>query len=443
MRQVGVDTPRDAVAGAVDAVDADPRVGTTLAGKWTLDAVLGAGGAAIVYAGTHRNGNRVAVKILRPHLLDQPDLVRRFGREGHAGNRVAHPGVVKTLDDGATDDGLPYLVMERLEGESLDRRLARDGTLPLADALRIADAILDVLDAAHAAGLVHRDVKPENVFLAAGGGVKLLDFGIAGGQASGRTSVTLVGIVLGTPAFMPPEQARGRWYEVDARSDLWAVGATLFVALTGRWLRAGETPAEELASAMQPLEPIAHLAPEIAPPLAAVLDRALSHDPAQRFAGARDMQHALRDVAAAMTRASSGPPAAATTPRVPARWIAAMATVSAVAIVLAAALVGRASFSTHASSSGQASARPVANAPSPSPTPPIPEVASSPAPPRGATEAVPLVLTSGESNRGDAAIASASSTRFPDAPSPAGVSMRPRGPRPPSHPAFDPLTRRF
>jgi serine/threonine protein kinase len=285
----------------IDPAEAqDAYLGTTIAGKWSLDAVLGGGGAAIVYAATHRNGNRVAIKVMRPHLLGDPDLIARFTREGQIGNRVAHPGVVKAVDDGTTEAGAPYLVMELLDGESLGQRIARarEGGLAVIDAVRIADAVLDVLAAAHACGLVHRDIKPENVFLTSDGVVKLLDFGIAGQQTPDRRGETVMGTVLGTPAFMPPEQARGRWDEVDARSDVWAVGATLFVALTGRYLREGETPAEELLAAMGPVGPMSTVAPEIPPPLAAVLDRALAHAPADRFATAREMQASLRGAAA-------------------------------------------------------------------------------------------------------------------------------------------------
>jgi serine/threonine protein kinase len=231
----------------------DPRIGTTVGGRWRLDEVLGAGGMATVYAATHRNGNRMAIKVLHAHLLDDAELVARFTKEGRIGNLAGHPGVVRTLDDGMTDDGVPFLLMDLLEGESLDRRIARRGRMHVAEAARVVGDVLDALAAAHASGLVHRDVKPENVFLTNAGEVKLLDFGIARESARGGKGETLVGLVLGTPAFMPPEQARGRWDEVDARSDVWAVGATLFVALTGRLLRDAETPHEELLAAMQTL----------------------------------------------------------------------------------------------------------------------------------------------------------------------------------------------
>ncbi len=244
-------------------------MGSLVGSKWRIERLLGAGGAAVVYAARHRNGHPVAIKILRPELMDDPDLVARFTREGQIGNRVGHPGVVRTLDDGTTDDGLPFLVMDLLEGESLDRYLAREGRMPEMLALSVVDQMLDALAAAHACGLVHRDIKPENVFLSRGGGVKLLDFGIAGGAGPVGRGVTVLGSVLGTPAFMPPEQARGHWNEVDERSDLWSVGATLFMMLTGRYLHRGESVTEELIAATEPVAPMRALAPELEPSIAA------------------------------------------------------------------------------------------------------------------------------------------------------------------------------
>jgi len=284
--------PASGILPAANA--ADLPVGATLAGKWRLDRVLGVGGCATVYAATHANGNRVAIKVLHAFAARDPELISRFLKEGHVGNLVDHPGIVRALDDGVTDDGRPYLVMELLDGETLEARLARDRALQAPEALRVIDLVLDALGAAHAAGLVHRDVKPANVFLTRAGSVKLLDFGIAHERVLGSRNETFMGLVLGTPAFMPPEQARGRWEEVGAPSDLWAVGATLFTALTGRLLHGGETPMEELVLATQPVGAIAALAREIDARLAAVLGRALAYRPEARFATAGDMQTALR-----------------------------------------------------------------------------------------------------------------------------------------------------
>jgi hypothetical protein len=144
------------------------------------------------------------LKVLHRDIAKSPDLLARFTREGHLGNLVVHPGAVVTLDDGVAEDGSPFLVMELLEGETLHERIARTrGPLAQVDAVRVIDVVLDVLAVAHARGLVHRDVKPSNVFLTRAGGVKLLDFGIAREGGPRRLDQTVAGMVLGTPAFMP------------------------------------------------------------------------------------------------------------------------------------------------------------------------------------------------------------------------------------------------
>ena len=206
---------------------------------------------ASVYAATHRNGNRVAIKILHPELSVYEELKERFLDEGYAANNVAHPGVVAVHDDGTSDDGAVFLVMELLEGETLQARWQR---APFAfsprEILAIADQILDVLEAAHRKGIVHRDIKPENVFLTQDGRLKLLDFGIAHNEHTRRTHRTQAGSAMGTPAFMPPEQARGHTDQIDGRTDLWALGATLFWLASGRFVRSAETSNEELLQAM-------------------------------------------------------------------------------------------------------------------------------------------------------------------------------------------------
>jgi serine/threonine protein kinase len=144
--------------------EARGRVGSMVAGKWQLDQVIGVGGMAAVYAATHRNGHRVAIKVLHRPLSADPELRRRFLREGYAANRVEHPGTVKVYDDGFVEDGSVFLVMELLDGESLEARAERlGGGLDLPELLTIADQLLDVLAVAHDAGVVHRDIKPENV----------------------------------------------------------------------------------------------------------------------------------------------------------------------------------------------------------------------------------------------------------------------------------------
>ncbi|MCU0655178.1 MAG: serine/threonine protein kinase, partial [Polyangiaceae bacterium] len=155
------------------------RVGTVLHRKWTIERFLGAGGMAAVYAAVNPAGRRVALKILHPEAAADPDLRQRFELEGRAVNQIQHPGVVEVIDVDTTEDGLPFLVMELLEGHSLQHLLDQQRCPPLDALLRLADGLLDVLVAAHAAGIVHRDLKPDNLFLLPDGRLKVLDFGIA------------------------------------------------------------------------------------------------------------------------------------------------------------------------------------------------------------------------------------------------------------------------
>src|SRR5690606_6968872 len=210
-------------------------VGKTLRDKWHLDSLLGVGGMAAVFAATHRNGSRAAVKILHQGVEQDPNTRRRFLREGYVANKVDHPGVPSVIDDDVTEDGRVFLVMELLEGESLDVRLERKGPMPEDEVLHVADQVLDVLQAAHEKGIVHRDLKPDNVDRAADGWVKVLDFGIARLHelATRGTAATQLGDLMGTLEFMPPEQAQGQWDQVDAQSDLWALGAAMHTMLTG------------------------------------------------------------------------------------------------------------------------------------------------------------------------------------------------------------------
>ncbi len=276
---------------------AQHRLGQTLLGKWHLDSLLGVGGMAAVYSGTHRNESRAAIKILHPELTVRPEIRKRFFREGRAANRVDHPGVVKVIDEDETDQGELFLVMELLGGESLEARAARiGGKLPADEVLSIADQILDVLVAAHEKNVLHRDLKPENVFLTRAGQVKVLDFGIARlRQVSEATHATKTGSSMGTPAYMPPEQARGLWAEVDARSDLWAVGATMFTLLRGRPVHGGRTTNEVLVAACtKPADGLRTVMPEVRQPVAEVVDRALAFEKEERWPDAKAMQSAVR-----------------------------------------------------------------------------------------------------------------------------------------------------
>src|SRR5690348_16346766 len=230
---------------------AKARVGQLVLGKWRVEQLIGVGGMAAVFEATHKNGNRVAIKILHPDLTGFDELRERFLAEGYAANRVAHAGVVSVRDEGTTEDGAVFLVMDLLRGQTLAERLEA-GTQPFSvgEVLEIASQLLDVLVHAHDRGIVHRDIKPENVFLTSEGRIKLLDFGIARVEAAVRTHATEAGTTLGTPAFMPPEQALGRWAELDGRSDLWSLGATMYLLLSGSPVRERGSVTEELLGAM-------------------------------------------------------------------------------------------------------------------------------------------------------------------------------------------------
>ena len=277
---------------------ANARLGTVLKGKWRLDAVIGIGGMASVYAATHRNGARAAIKLLHAEVAMDAEVRARFTREGYVANAVGHPGTVTVLDDDVSEDNAPYLVMELLIGQTLDTMLAMepDG-IAVHEVQPLLDQLLDVLAAAHDKGIVHRDLKPENLFLTSDGRLKVLDFGIARLRELSNHSptATQAGSVLGTPAFMAPEQALGRWHEVDGRTDIWAVGATAFTLLTGQFVHEAETVQEQLVlSATRPARQVRELNPAVPEALARVVDRALSFDRAERFPNARGMRGALR-----------------------------------------------------------------------------------------------------------------------------------------------------
>jgi serine/threonine protein kinase len=280
-------------------------VGSALNEKWTLERLLGIGGMAAVYAGRHRNGARAAVKVLHPHLSRHAEVRERFLREGYAANRVEHPGVVKVMDDdivtGGPDAGTAYIVMELLEGESLQDRLERGPPVGEREFLVIAEQVLDVLEAAHQRGVVHRDLKPENLFLVraeregegpeepSGPRLKVLDFGLAR-LLDGQT-ITSYGLALGTPSFMSPEQAAGRIDEIDGRTDLFALAASGFRLRTGRRIHEGGNPVELVTKMANFAAPkVATYAPEVSPSFARVIDRALEFRKEDRYPSATEMR---------------------------------------------------------------------------------------------------------------------------------------------------------
>lgn len=279
---------------------AQTRVGQTLGGKWVIDRLVDMGGMAAVFAATHRTtGKRAAIKLLMPAFAANKEVRDRFLREGYVANKVDHPGAVSVFDDGITEDGGPFLVMELLEGESLEEWISRSGgKLKVADVLAMADQTLDVLASAHGKGIVHRDIKPGNLFVDRAGRVKVLDFGLARlRDPKLNVMPTAGGIVLGTSAYMPPEQAQGKSDKIDGRTDIYAVGAVMFRALTGRYVHNYESTNERLIAAMRErATSLGKVVPHAPASIVAVVDRALAFEMAERWPDAATMRFVVRQV---------------------------------------------------------------------------------------------------------------------------------------------------
>ena len=293
-------------------------IGTSL-GPYKIIEQLGAGGMGEVYRARDTKLERdVAIKVLPDDLAADPDRLARFEREAKllAALNHANVGSIHGLEE---TDGVHFLVLELIEGESLERRLQR-GPIPVPEALDIARQIAEALEAAHDAGIIHRDVKPANVLLTAKGGVKVLDFGIAkstllDGAANGAlteqaTSLTVDGTLMGTPPYMSPEQIRGQ--EADKRADIWALGCVLYEMLAGRRAFDRETVADTLAAILESEPDWRTLPSDLPPALESLLRRALAKDPGARLHHAADArieieeaQRAAVDDAVSPTRSRS------------------------------------------------------------------------------------------------------------------------------------------
>ncbi|MEO8635737.1 MAG: protein kinase [Gemmatimonadales bacterium] len=273
-----------------------PFLTAALADRYLLERVLGAGGMATVYLATDvKHRRKVAVKVLRPELAAALGA-ERFQREIEIAAQLQHPHILPLLDSGAVAgpegsgrDGFLFYVMPYVQGESLRDRLAREGRLPLGDAIRILREVADALAHAHRRGIVHRDIKPENILLAERHAL-VADFGVAKAIAEGRVEegagLTSVGLALGTPAYMAPEQAAAD-PSVDSRADLYAFGVVAYEVLTGRMPFTAATPAQMLAAHIaHPPEPITGVRPDLPPVLAALVMRCLAKERDQRGNGA-------------------------------------------------------------------------------------------------------------------------------------------------------------
>jgi serine/threonine protein kinase len=280
-------------------------------GPFELRAVLGAGGMGVVYRAFEEALARdVAVKVMRPEYASRPEARQRFLREARAAAAVHHDHVVPIHQVGE-DDGVPYIAMPLLAGESLEKRLGRGRALPISEVVRIGMEAAEGLAAAHDKGLVHRDVKPANIWLEVPSGrLKLLDFGLARaaeGAAGGAVrleTLTQEGAICGTPGYMSPEQINSQ--AIDCRTDLFSLGCVLFRALTGRRAFGGDSPMSVLVATLEREPPAARsLNPEVPEWLSALVARLLAKRPDERPGSARQVAEALRS---GTTVANTPPP---------------------------------------------------------------------------------------------------------------------------------------
>lgn len=276
----------------------DNRVGEVLAAKYRLEELLGTGGMGNVYRATNELvGRGVAIKLLKAEHASNRQVVDRFMREARAANLVRHPNVVDVLDIGQDEQGIPFIVQELLVGEDLGKYAARSGgKLALEEVVELLCPVIDAVAEAHTQGVVHRDLKPENVFLARTGNArtpKLLDFGISKVRSS-DVRATEVGMMMGTPAYMPPEQVQGA-RDADPRSDVWALGVMLFELLSGRLPFDGnDAPALFVAIATTDAPALVEVKPLVSPTVSRIVARCLRRRPDDRYPSAAELARDLR-----------------------------------------------------------------------------------------------------------------------------------------------------
>jgi len=254
--------------------------GEVIAGRYELLELIGKGGMSSVYKAHDRLLDRqIAIKILHPHFTEDEEYVERFRREARAVAQLSHPNIVTVIDRGE-DEGRQFIVFEYVEGENLKQRLERTGPMAVRDALLLALQMARALSFAHARGLIHRDVKPQNVLLNADGQAKMTDFGIA--RSVDVQGVTITGTVLGTSEYIAPEQARGQ--RVDAQTDVYSLGVVLYELLVGGVPYEGETfVTVALKHVNEPVPPVLERRPDLPPRVAIAVERAMAKSPDDRF----------------------------------------------------------------------------------------------------------------------------------------------------------------
>lgn len=280
------------------------RTGQVLGGKYRLEKEIGRGAMGTVWSAIHESlQQRVAIKVISQEHAASEELTRRFDTEARAAAKLRSRFVVGVSDNGLTDAGLPYIVMEYLEGECLEDRIARMGSIRVPETARIARHVSRALGKAHARGIVHRDLKPANIFISRSEDeddgddwtAKVLDFGIAKMDDFGDRSTTKTGTVLGTPLFMSPEQVRGA-SNVDSRADLYSFGMVIYNMLTGTYAFEGQSFGDLLVSiCTDPLPDLSRSAPLAPPAVNTWFQKACARDPADRYQTAEEMMEALAE----------------------------------------------------------------------------------------------------------------------------------------------------
>jgi predicted Ser/Thr protein kinase len=278
-------------------------VGQVISGKYKLLRLLGDGGMGSVYEAEHLTlGTHVAIKVLHSDLARRSGIAERFLQEARVSAQIRSPHVVQVTDVDRTPDGVAYLVMELLQGEPLSGVVRREQRLGVPTACEYASQILQALEAAHALGVIHRDLKPDNVFVTFQGGkpvVKLIDFGIAKlktAQAGQTKNLTVAGMLMGTPEYMAPEQAYSA-DKVDVRADLYAVGVMLYEMLSGQAPVTADDPRVLILKVERgEVMPLVQAAPGIEPQIAGFVHRAMAPRPEMRFSNATEMRLAIEDI---------------------------------------------------------------------------------------------------------------------------------------------------
>src|SRR6267142_4680083 len=282
----------------------DPLLGQTLAEKYLIEQLIKRGGMGAVYRGKHVMMDKtVAIKVLRPSLAGDDHVVARFSREAKAASRISHPHAVSVTDFGEAENGVVFLVMEYLDGQTLKEVIRNEGQMPLDRAVEIVRQVSGALDAAHKQGVVHRDLKSENIMLSRTNGgdwAKVLDFGIAKIQqpeGARDHDITAANLVIGTPQYMSPEQC-SQTGPIDARSDVYSLGVILYEMLAGRVPFTGESPTVIMMKQVQDTPPsILEARPDLPGGISGVVERALAKKPADRFQTAGELFAALSETA--------------------------------------------------------------------------------------------------------------------------------------------------